>query len=58
MLCCPAWLCCRAKKGELSEEEKKKFLATAGAVVAFVAAVAFGGYKYHQVRGACSHWCP
>ena len=34
----------------MTEEEKKKFLATAGAVVAFVAAVAFGGYKYHQVN--------
>ena len=36
----------------MTEEEKKKFLATAGAVVAFVAAIAFGGYKLHHVRSA------
>lgn len=40
----------KAKKGELSEDEKKKALATAGAVVALVAAIAFGGYKWHKVR--------
>ena len=40
----------KAKKGELSEDEKKKALATAGAVVALVAAIAFGGYKWRQVR--------
>ena len=39
----------KAKKGELSDDEKKKALATAGAVVALVAAIAFGGYKWRQV---------
>lgn len=41
----------------MTEEEKKKFLATAGAVVAFVAAIAFGGYKLHQVLAfTCKRW--
>ena len=40
---------CRIKKGDLTDEDKKKLGATAGAVIAFIAALAFGGYKYHQV---------
>ena len=46
------WGICRiekAKKGNLSDDEKKKALATAGAVVALVAAIAFGGHKWRQV---------
>ena len=46
------WCICRiekAKKGNLSDDEKKKALATAGAVVALIAAIAFGGHKWRQV---------
>ena len=39
----------KAKKGNLSEDEKKKALATAGAVIALVAAIAFGASKWHSV---------
>jgi hypothetical protein len=45
----------RIKKGDLSDEDKKKLGATAGAVIAFVAAVIFGGYKYHQVCTKAVH---
>jgi len=40
---------CRIKKGDLSDDDKKKLGATAGAAIAFIVALAFGGYKYHQV---------
>ena len=39
----------KAKKGDLSEDEKKKALATAGAVIALVAAIAFGATKWRNV---------
>lgn len=39
----------RIKKGDLSDDDKKKLGATAGAAIAFIVALAFGGYKYHQV---------
>lgn len=53
----PALLCRieKAKKGNLSEDEKKKALATAGAVIAAVAAIAFGVHKWRDVcPGLCS----
>lgn len=40
---------CRIKKGDLSDDDKKKLGATAGAAIAFIVALAFGGYKIHQV---------
>ncbi|BDA47724.1 hypothetical protein COCOBI_10-5750 [Coccomyxa sp. Obi] len=40
----------KIKKGDLSDEDKKKLGATAGAAIAFIVALAFGGYKYHQHR--------
>ena len=52
------WCICRiekAKKGNLSDDEKKKALATAGAVVALIAAIAFGGHKWRQVSPLNHH---